>query len=56
LVGDRRKGFVRLEAAGFGFDEQTSAPGQFYDFNELRRRTPTRPTSTRSSSTEHQAA
>lgn len=37
---DVREALVRLEAAGIGFDKQTRAPGQFYDFNELRQRTP----------------
>lgn len=37
---DVREALVRLEAAGIGFGRQTPAPGQFYDFNELRRRTP----------------
>lgn len=37
---DVREALVRLEAAGIGFDKQTAAPGQFYDFNELRKRTP----------------
>lgn len=40
---DVSEAFVRLEAAGIGFDKQTSAPGQFYDFAELRQRTPNPP-------------
>jgi len=35
-----REAFVRLEAAGVGFGRRTAAPGAFYDFRELRRRTP----------------
>jgi hypothetical protein len=37
---DVREAFARLKAAGIGFDEQTPAPGAFYDFAELRKRTP----------------
>lgn len=33
----------QLKAAGFGFGEPGSSPGQFYDFNEVRQRTPTDP-------------
>lgn len=40
---DVREAFTRLEAAGIGFDKATSAPGRFYDFNELRKRTPNPP-------------
>lgn len=31
---------AQLEAAGFGFGKEGSQPGQFYDFDEVRRRTP----------------
>jgi hypothetical protein len=31
---------AQLQAAGFGFGEQGSAPGAFYEFDEVRRRTP----------------
>ncbi len=37
---DVKEALVRLEAAGIGFDKQTKAPGQLYDFDELRKRTP----------------
>jgi hypothetical protein len=37
---DVREAFVRLAAAGVGFGQATGVPGQFYDFHELRRRTP----------------
>jgi hypothetical protein len=30
----------QLQAAGFGFGEQGQGPGAFYDFDEVRRRTP----------------
>jgi hypothetical protein len=30
----------KLQAAGFGFGEMSSAPGKFYDFNEVSKRTP----------------
>jgi len=49
---DVREAFVRLEAAGIGFDKRTSVPGQFYDFTELRKRTLNPPGSTPSSSTD----
>ncbi len=32
---------AQLQAAGFGFGEEGSAPGAFYEFDEVRRRTPT---------------
>jgi len=31
---------AQLKAAGFGFGEQGSKPGRFYDFDEVRQRTP----------------
>ncbi len=31
---------AQLQAAGFGFGEPGARPGQFYEFNEVRRRTP----------------
>jgi hypothetical protein len=31
---------AQLQAAGFGFGEEGSAPGAFYEFDEVRRRTP----------------
>ena len=33
----------QLQAAGFGFGEQGASPGKFYDFDTVRRRTPTDP-------------
>lgn len=30
----------QLQAAGFGFGEQSAQPGCFYDFRDVRRRTP----------------
>jgi hypothetical protein len=33
----------QLQAAGFGFDAPGARPGRFYDFREVRRRTPTDP-------------
>ncbi len=34
---------TQLEAAGFGFGRPGAAPGRFYDFDEVSRRTPTDP-------------
>ncbi len=34
---------ARLEAAGFGFGKKGDRPGKFYNFNEVRKRTPTDP-------------
>jgi hypothetical protein len=31
----------QLEAAGFGFGKQGAMPGQFYDYDEVSKRTPT---------------
>jgi len=33
----------QLQAAGFGFDAEGARPGRFYDFRDVRRRTPTDP-------------
>ena len=30
----------QLEAAGFGFGKQGAMPGQFYDYDEVSKRTP----------------
>jgi hypothetical protein len=34
---------AQLQAAGFGFGAKGAEPGQFYDFDEVRKRTPTDP-------------
>jgi len=31
----------QLEAAGFGFDKQGKGPGKFYEFDQVKKRTPT---------------
>ena len=33
----------QLQAAGFGFGERGATPGRFYDFDEVKKRTPTDP-------------
>jgi len=44
---DIRQAVTQLEGAGFGFGKQGSKAGQFYDFDEVRQRTPEAPVNTR---------